>query len=69
MKVDEYGVITHAPPDSDPDENDGLPWEVGLMRCALCGHQTPVVTHWPTVRNDLECSECGQFAMMEIEEL
>jgi DNA-directed RNA polymerase subunit RPC12/RpoP len=62
MRIED-GVIVHAPADSDPDEDDGLPWECGSMRCVLCGHEAPVVTHWPMVRKDLECPQCGGHSM------
>ena len=59
----EDGFIVHAHEDADLDEDDGLPWECGLMRCVMCGNEAPVVTHWPVIRRDLECPNCHQMAM------
>lgn len=42
-----------------------LPWECGPVICAACGLRAVSVTHFPTIRRELECPDCGAYAMHE----
>lgn len=65
IKVDKYGTMVYAHPDTDPKEVDGLPWELSWIRCTLCSYETQVITHFPTIRKDLYCPECKCWSMDE----
>lgn len=53
--------------DAFDSDGDDLPWECGPVVCGVCGCEAIAVTHWPAIRRDMECPDCGAMALCQVE--